>query len=310
MKKVLITGATGFIGNKLVDKLLNEGYSVITVVRENSERIDILKNRNVEIVYCNLDKIKNLPSLLEGKEVDTIYHFAWQGVSNEELKNEYVQLNNVKATLDLINIAPLIGCNRFIGAGSIHELEAQSEMNEDKIVTNLGMAYKTAKLTAHYMGKALAGSKGLEFFWPIISNTYGVGEKSGRLINTIIRNIFNNQTTSLSAGNQNYDFVYIDDLINAFYLIGAQGINGHNYFIGSGNAKPLKKYLQIVGEIANRKNNSDISLSFGDIKSNVVDLPIDMFNIDNLVKDTGWRPTISFAKGIQLTVDWIWNNTH
>lgn len=310
MKNVLVTGATGFIGNKMIDKLLEENLSVIAVVRENSNRIDTLRDKNVKLVYCDLNNIKNLPTLLEGKEIDTIYHFAWQGVSDKDLKNEYIQLDNVQATLDLINIAPLIGCKRFIGAGSIHELEAQKEMDEDKIVTNLGMAYKTAKLTAHYMGKALAGSKNIDFFWPLISNTYGIGENSSRLINTIIRNIFNNQTTPLSSGDQHYDFVYIDDLIEAFYLIGQKGINGRNYFIGSGNPKPLKEYLEIVEDVTNKKNESNIKLSFGEIKSNVVYLPKESFDISSLVNDTGWHPTTWFEEGIKLTVDWIWNETH
>lgn len=306
MKKILVTGATGFIGNKLLDKLLSNNFEVICVVREDSKHLSNLLNKNVKIVYCNLNNYHNLPNLLNRNDIDTVYHFAWQGVSDKDLTNEHIQLNNVQSTLDLIDVCPKLGVKRFIGAGSIHEIEGYYEMLEDKVITNLGYAYKSSKLAAHWMGKALAGNKGIDFFWPIISNTYGVGENSGRLVNTIIRNILNGESTSVSEGKQNYDFVYIDDIINAFYLIGEKGINGHNYFIGSGTPKPLKEYLHIIEDIANKKNCSNIKLSYGDIKNNVVYLPEDIFDISNLIKDTNWKPIVSFEDGINKTVDWIY----
>lgn len=308
MKKVIVTGATGFVGSWLVKELLTHGIEVIAVVRENSCNLDRIQDERIRIVPCNLERISEISSLIPDKDIDAVYHLAWQGVSDDDIKNADIQMNNVKATLDLINVLPELGCNTFIGAGSLHESESYYEMQEDKIITNLGYMYKAAKISAHWMGKALAGSKNIRFFWPIISNTYGVGEKSKRLVNTIIRKVFVGESPALSAGMQNYDFVYISDVTKAFYLIGEKGIDGTNYFIGSGQVKKLRDYLEVVGNIANQVNNSSIQLGFGEIKSNVVYLPEEVFSIETLRRDTGFQIEVPFEEGIFQTVKWIKEN--
>lgn len=84
-----------------------------------------------------------------------VYHFGWQGVFDENAQDANVQLGNIKATLDLIETLPKIGCRTFIGVRSIHELEAYYDMEENKTVTNLRYMYKTAKVAAHWKGKCL-----------------------------------------------------------------------------------------------------------------------------------------------------------
>lgn len=308
MKKVIVTGASGFIGYNVLKKLLSYNIEVIAIVREHSKNLYKLKDKKITIIECNLDNVSMLPQMIKDRDIDTLYHFAWQGVFGDDLKKESTQIANLTATLTLIDVAAEMGINTFIGAGSLHEQEAIVEMNENKIINNMGIMYKTAKLAAHYMAKSKAGNLGIRFFWPIITNTYGEGENSGRLINTIIRKIFIGEVPLLSEGKQNYDFVHIDDVANAFYLIGEMGVDGSNYIIGSGNTKPLKEYLQLVGDIANYRNNSNIALGFGRVKNNVIFLSKDSFDTHQLIKDTGFMPHISFEEGIRKTVDWIYDS--
>lgn len=305
LKKIIITGASGFIGYYVLNKMLSNNIEVIAVVREKSKNINKLLDKNITIIECNLENYTKLPSLIEDRDTDVIYHFAWQGSSDDDLKNEMVQIKNLKATLDLVDAAHEMGINTFIGAGSVHEYEVITEMNNNKVVTNLGVMYKSAKLAAHYMAKAKAGNLGMRFFWPIVTNSYGAGEKSGRLINTIIRSIYAGEIPALTEGLQNYDFVHVEDVANAFYLIGEKGINGANYTISSGKVKPLKEYLQQVANITNELNNSSIELGFGRIKSDVVFLSAESFDISRLSKDTGYEPSISFEEGIKDTARWI-----
>lgn len=88
-------------------------------------------------------------------------------------------------------------------------------------------------------GKSKGWSIWNKVFWPLI-NTYGEEENSPRLINTMIRKIFKGETPELSAGEQYYDFVHVCDVAKALCLIAEKGVDGTNYVIGSGNAKPLK----------------------------------------------------------------------
>lgn len=306
MKKAIITGATGFIGSALVCELLSQGIEAIAIVRPGSLNINRLP-QGIRIVECNLNQFGRLPDLLSEHDVDVVFHTAWQGVSDSDARKQEVQLQNLSATLELIDAADRMGIKSFVGCGSIHEEEALVEMAQDKIVTNLGLYYKSAKTAAHWMGKAKAGSLGIRFFWPLI-NTYGEGEKSARLVNTIIRKIFQNESPALSVGAQYYDFVHIRDVAHALYLIAQNGVDGTNYVIGSGAAKPLREFLEVVGRIANEINGSNIPLGFGKITSNVISLPKDVFDSEKLVRDTGFVPQISFEEGIRKTALWIREN--
>lgn len=304
MKKVLLTGATGFIGRNLVKELLLHDVEIIAVVREEHEqqKTQWRLEKNIRLVYCDLEHYSRLPQLIADRDIDVAYHLAWRGVSGPDLRDAALQIANIEGTLELIHALSQMNCRSFVGAGSLHEIESFYEMAEDKPISNLGYMYKAAKLSAHWMGKALAGSKGLRFFWPIVSNAYGDGENSKRLINSIIREMMEGKQPALSPGKQNYDFVYISDVAHAFYLIGEYGVDGTNYFIGSGKVRPLKEYLQKVGDMVNQANGTNVELGFGKIQANVVYLPEEVFSIETLEKDTGFIPKVSFEEGIKRTI--------
>lgn len=306
MKKAIVTGATGFIGKFLVRELLTQNIEVFAIVRPNSRNIGNLP-AGVHAVECSLDRIGELPIYIDERDIDAVFHIAWQGVSDADAHNQDVQIQNLVATLDLIDAMYEMGIKTIIGCGSMHEAEALVEMAEDKVVNNLGFFYKSAKTSAHWMGKAKAGSYGIRFFWPLI-NTYGEEESSARLINTIIRKIYKNESPALSAGNQYYDFVHVSDVAHALYLIAQKGVNGTNYTIGSGEAKQLREFLKIVGKVTNEINGSDIPLGFGKVTSNVISLPIETFDVSKLTRDTGFVPKVSFEDGIRRTALWIKDN--
>lgn len=304
MKKALITGATGFIGRYLVRELIQQDVEVIAIVRENSRNINCLNDLNVRLVECDISNYFSLADRIQDRDIDAIFHIAWQGISDMDARNQDIQIQNLKSTLELIDACHDMGVKTFVGCGSMHEAEGLVEMTEDKVVSNLGFMYKSAKTAAHWMGKAKCGSYGIRFFWPLI-NTYGEEEKSARLINTIIRKVFAGETPALSAGNQYYDFVHVSDVAHALYLIADKGIDGTNYTIGSGDAKQLKDFLKVVGEVVNEMNGSNIPLGFGQITSNVISLPLETFDITKLKEDTGFEISISFEEGIRRTAEWI-----
>lgn len=306
MKKVLITGGTGFIGKWMIKELIKNNIEVIALVRKNSvSNLGNLKDR-IKIVECSFKDYSNLPEKIQEKDIDTLFHFAWAGVSGAELRDEEIQINNLKTTLDLVDSAKKMGISTFIGAGSLHEIEGIVEMGQDKVISNLGYMYKAAKISAHWMAKVKAENYGMRFFWPIITNTYGEGENSGRLINTIIRKIYKGEEMAVSEGKQLYDFVYISDVVKAFYLIAEKGKAGANYTIGSGNPKPLKCFFKEIEEVANEVIGGTYTrLDIGKVKDNIVFLPEEVFDTTSLKRDTGFIPEISFKEGVEKTVKWI-----
>ena len=308
MKKAIITGATGFIGRWLIRELIKQNVNIIAVIRKNSPNRSVLKDYSIKIVECDLDQIQTLPSLIDDRDIDAVFHIAWQGVSDADARNFDIQIQNLQATINLIEIMHQMSIPTFVGAGSLHEIEGAIEMQEDKIISNTAYMYKASKLAAHWMGKALAGKYGIRFFWPLI-NTYGEEENSARLVNTTIKKIFAGQVPALSAGNQIYDFVHVSDVAHALYLIAEYGVDGTNYAIGSGEAKPLREFLMIVGKIANEvKGGKEVPLGLGEIVNNVVSLPKETFDISDLFRDTGFVPQITFEEGVKRTAHWIHDN--
>lgn len=308
MKKAIITGATGFIGKFLVHKLVEEGVEVIAVVRKNSKGIPEIRSLPIRIIECDMVDFDQLPQHIPDRDIDVLFHLAWQGVSDANAKNDAIQIQNIVSTLKLVDVAKTMSIQTFIGAGSLHEAEAIEEMQENKIISNLGYMYKTAKLAAHWMGKAKAGNAGIHFFWPLI-NTYGEGERSNRLINMLIRKIMVGDEPALSDGSQYYDFVHVADVACALYLIAEKGKDGSNYVIGSGHARPLKEFLEEAGKIVNEMTgNPPVTLGFGQIKSNVIKLPKKVFDVKNLMDDTCFCPSIPFDEGIRRTAEWIQND--
>jgi nucleoside-diphosphate-sugar epimerase len=305
MKKAIVVGGSGFVGNAVTRELIRNKVEVIVVVRPGfgnspNNRLDDL---NVQIVECDIKKITELKVLIANRGFDVYYQFAWDGLFNEPLLDYTTQIMNIKWVMDAIVTAAELGCGKFIGAGSI----SQYELNTDQGKINKGdkhKVYKTAKLACEYMGRSVALDHGLQFFWPIITNIYGEGEHSPRLINTLIRRLLAGERPSLSEGNQIYDFIHISDAARAFYLIGEKGNEFSPYVIASGNARPLKEFLCILRDIV----NPNAELGFGEFPFNGIYLPKEVYSTAVLNRDTGFETRISFEEGIRRVSEWIRTN--
>jgi len=302
MKKAIVTGATGFIGRSLIAELISEEIFTFAIVRPNSLNTSLLPESSLlSVIECDLNNISNLPDLISDRDIDVFYHLAWEGVSGQYQSDYHAQLKNIEYTLNATEILPIFGIKKFISTGSLHEAECIIEMSNSEINTNLGVMYKSAKLAAHYMARVKVCALGIDFIWPIIINAYGVGERSPRLVNSTIRKILQKEPVDFTEGKQLYDFVYITDVAIALRLLGEHGKSCVQYNIGSGNPKPLREYLEVIGQ----RTDPTVPLNFGAHKSKPVFLKTEHFDTTTLHKDTGFENKIKFEKGIDLTHTWI-----
>lgn len=305
MKKAIVVGGAGFVGSAITGELLRRGIDVAAVVRPGFNRTANIRlaESDARIVECELSSIARLPDALTDRDYDVWYQFAWDGLFNEPLLDYNVQIRNIQYVQDAIITAKKLGCERFIGAGSISQYELRT-MECYINPYDKHRIYKTAKSASEYMGRAVASRHNIRFFWPIITNIYGEGETSPRLINTMIRNLLSGKRQSLSEGNQIYDFIHISDAARAFADIGERGKEFRTYIIGSGCAKPLKMFLTELRDAV----NPAADLGFGEMEFNGIYLPIEDYDIAPLQEDTGFTPQISFSEGIRRTTEWIRND--
>lgn len=299
MKRVIVSGANGFVGSAVVKELIQNNIEVIALCRKDRYE-NIPKNKLVTIKKFELEHIEKVLGELKDVGADTFFHFAWMGSAGKERADSLLQLKNVNWTIECLKMAKQLGCNRFVCAGSIMELETIKAAYKDGNRPGLGYIYGSGKLVAHTMCKSVAADIGIDLVWALITNTYGVGEQSPRMVNTTIQKCIKGESPQFTAGTQNYDFVYIDDVARAFRMIGERGKPFHEYLIGSSNAKPLKEFLlEMKAEIA-----PDINFIFGDIPFTGINLPLGEFDCSKTEADTGFKARISFGEGCRKTRDW------
>lgn len=299
MRNVIVTGANGFVGVAVVHELLQHGYQVYAVIH-NDHRDRLENHPFLHCVSCDMNELTGLAGKLPKQAYEAIYHFAWAGSAGSARGDTMLQMQNAQWTIDLLRAAKSIGCPRVICAGSIVEHETMKAIYGAEKVLGSGNIYGAGKITAHIMGMSMAHQLGIQLVWASITNAYGPGEVSPRLVNTTIQKCLKGISPQFTAGTQNYDFVYIDDAARAFRLIGEKGQAYQEYLIGSSHAKPLKKFLlEMQQEIA-----PTLPFLFGDVPFSGIDLPLTAFDGSLTEKDTGFIAEISFAEGCRKTADW------
>lgn len=299
MKVAIVSGANGFIGSAVVKELLNHDYKIYALVRDGRKK-NLPQDSRVIPIVCELSEISCLKDKLPEDSYHIFYHFAWAGSAGVARADTVLQLQNAQWTVDALRTAKEVGCSRFVCAGSIMEHETMAAAYTQGNQPGLGYIYGGGKVIAHIMCMSVAAQIGIELVWPEITNAYGVGEKSPRMVNTTIQKCIRREAPQFTAGTQNYDFVYIDDVAKAFRLIGEKGKPFHEYLIGSSQARPLKEFLlEMQASIA-----PGLPFNFGDIPFTGVNLPLSKFDCAQTEQDTGFKAQVSFAEGCKKTMEW------
>ena len=300
MKSVIVTGANGFVGSYTVNYFLNQGVKVLAL-----DVVDIptrlIANPLLNYKQCDIGNVEQLKMITQNDEYDTFIHFAWAGSAGNQRVDYNLQLTNALNTVECLKTAKEIGCNRFVCAGSIMEREVEYAVHEQESRPGLGYIYGMGKHIAHCLCKSVAASIDIELVWPMITNAYGEGELSPRFVNTTLRKIINKEPLQFTSGTQNYDFVHVEDVARAFYLISKNGKPFCEYLIGSSNAKPLKEFI-LEMQSALAPNNMPI---FGDVPFTGTNMPLSAFDTTDTERDCGFKAEISFAEGTKRTLEWL-----
>ena len=301
MKKAIVTGANGFVGTAVCKELSENGIEVIAIVRSSDENISQIADlAGIRIIYCDLSNFADLPEIIPDRDIDVFYHFAWVGSAGQLRGDIDVQLNNVNFTCETVISCSQMRCKRFVFASSIMEYEIEATMATEA-TPNINTLYCSAKMAADYMARTIAGNLGVDYIRAVISNIYGPGEISPRLINTSIRKMLKNEHCSFSAGDQLYDFIYITDAAKIFLAIGENGKSNKTYYIGSSEPKPLKIFLSELRDCV----DPNIKIGLGEMTFNGISLTYKEFDVNAVKDDTGFIPKVSFKEGIANTIEWI-----
>lgn len=299
IKRAILTGATGAIGTALVHELIKQHVEVLVLTRPNSQRNgNILSHQLVTVRYCALEELDRIQNETE-KKYDVFFHFAWMGAAGSGRNDMYMQNANVKYTLDAVGAAQRFGCHTFIGAGSQAEYGRASCKLSSDTPAFPEMGYGYAKLCAGQMSRSYAHQLGLRHIWVRILSVYGPNDGAQTLVMHTITSLERGETPQLTLGEQLWDYLYSADAAKAFAAIAQNGVDGRTYVLGSGTAKPLKEYIEII----RRETAPDGKVDLGAVPYGEKQVMYLCADTSALSADTGWRPETDFAEGIRKILD-------
>ena len=290
MKKCIVTGAAGFTGCNLVERLLAAGYFVYCVVRENSAHNKRLENlANVQLVYADLAEYKNLYQQIK-EPCEVVFHLAWQGGRYDFA----AQYQNVEDTLGALEAAKKIGCKRFVCTGSQAEYGPQKGLITEETCPHPIDAYGSAKLAACILTRQRAMDLGIEWIWGRIFSLYGKYEAETRMLPALVKSLRENKDFQMATdGRQNWDYLYVSDGAEALIALLEKGKTGEIYNIAHGNYRMMREFVGLVEKFVGNTacvvyDETNISLYSLQPSS------------EKLKRDTGWLPQVEFCSGLEF----------
>lgn len=301
MKRVVITGGSGMIGVSLIRLLVERRVYVLAIVRPNSKRKNnIPQSHYVRVIEADLSDLLKLEEYVEEK-YDVFFHLAWQGTFGKSRNDMYLQNENIRFTLDAVELAYALGCSTFVGTGSQAEYgRVQGKLSESTSVKPEN-GYGIAKLCAGQMSRIVCERYAIKHIWTRILSVYGPFDGENTMVMSGILKMLRHEVPQYTKGEQRWDYLYCDDAANALYLAAEKGKNGSVYCIGSGKVRPLADYIKVI----RNSIDPDMRVEIGALPYHENQVMYLCADISNLTKDTGFFPQVSFEDGIRKTIEWV-----
>ncbi len=305
MKKVLVLGSNGFLGSNLAIRLASQRIEVIAMV-DNRFDYSVLKNKSniscLEFDLSELEKFDNHPSIVG---VDTIFHMAWAGVSTTHKNEARVQAQNILYGLSVLEFAERNHIKKVVVPGSAAEYSCGDGIIDGKNLPSPSDLYSASKIATRFLCQTYAQQHDIDFIWTAITSVYGPGRNDNNLITYTIKSLLNKECPSFTGLEQEWDYIYIDDLISALIAIGQKGIGGKIYPIGSGVHKKMIEYVTTIRDYI----NPTLPIGVGLIPYKNAKIDNQIIDISELATDTGFSPIFDFEQGVKITIDYFRYNT-
>ena len=292
MKKAIISGSLGLIGRAVVNYLLNNNIDVLCLGRKNLTTNDINNYfiKRVKYIVLDNENILELPDKIDKLNWEVgdeclFYNFAWSGASRLTDGTLKDQIKNAVASSLAVKSAKKIGCSKFINSGSVEENYSEMYLNKGLPYPYTQENYAVAKLATRDMCSMVAYLEKIDYVHTRLSAPLSPDLSMGGYISKTLKRIINKENYEAPKNMQLYDIISTKDVAKAYYLIGLNGKNKADYYIGSGKPSTLNDYFEnvkqaVLGMPIKKKETPSSGI-------------MEFFNIKNIYSDTGFIPSIN-----------------
>lgn len=292
MSRVLLTGASGFVGRHALAALAADGHEVHAVARRRGSELPGVSWHEADLL-AGCDLVKEI-------EPEVLLHLAWyaeHGAFWSSLEN----LRWVQASLGLLRAFAAVGGRRVVIAGSCAEYEWGGERDLDERCSPLrpSTLYGVCKDALRRVAEAYAQESSLQLAWARLFFLYGPGEAPGRLVPSVIRPLLAGERAQTTAGEQVRDFMYVRDVADALVALVRSDATGP-VNIASGRGVSIAQVLEQIGALI----GSPELIDRGARPTPALEPPRIVADVARLEHEVGFRPRVSLADGLASSIDW------
>ena len=294
--KILVSGATGFIGLPLLHKLVEKGHEILALTRTPHKDF-----KSITFLKADLSHPMTYSEIVSAFKPEVVIHLAWEGIPNFSFENSKNNLNN---SLNFFSYLISLGCcKKFIVSGSCFEF---NNFNGECLESDQGIPkdhFTWAKHSLLSWLKLECKNAGIQFGWLRIFYVYGPRQRIGSLIPSIVSDLKTGNLPQIRTPMNSNDFIYIDDVIAAFENAVLMNYPSGIYNLGSGSSTPIIEVCKIAEKIIIGTNNLSQKLK-NETENTIISTDF-WANISESKKHLNWHPTISLEQGITKTWQWL-----
>lgn len=306
LKRIYITGASGFIGSRLVKALRADGYEIGVLVRPGSGLLrNAVSGRNLSVYTGDIRDSGDVSRSIREFCPDAVIHLVtYYAVEHVPAEIGVMIDTNVKGTHHLLEAAKEQGVKLFVNASTCAVYrQSDRALSEDDPVDPQNL-YAVTKLQAEEAVRFYALNYGVDGVSLRLFPPYGPGDHERRLIPYLIRSFRNGESPALTSGRQRWDFVFVDDVVDAFRAV-LRSYPLHDRYdtinIGTGNPVSIRELAETVMRLMGTK----VSLSWGAVPHRKNEVWFNSADIRKAGMVLGWSPGTGLDRGLVLTIDWF-----